>query len=178
MHRPLILPLFLLILCTSTAAFSASSYETLMDGTQIAIDPQTNRATRQGSGGTGHLWDGVHQLKDGSVITVREGVVISNSRQASNLASPQDPASGSSQRPSPCIQLMIKSCGFYGACRESQSCTLARQLVKLERDEALQASGGGSETSGRCLEAMDNREAFLPCPDDSLYARPEDSANE
>lgn len=136
----------------------------LRDGSQVQIDPLTNKATRFGEKGASQLWDGTHRLNDGSVIIVRDGIVISGGSKTGT-----EPAAGEikivpSRQISSCTSLVIKVCGFSGACNDHPACSPARQLMKLEQDEARQSSRSGlNQTTAQCKEALSNEKFFSAC---------------
>lgn len=138
----------------------------LRDGSQVQIDPLTNKATRFGEKGASQLWDGTHRLNDGSVIIVRDGIVISG---GSKTGTGPEPAPGEVEivprkQVSACTTLVIKVCGFSGACNKHPACSPARQLMKLEQDEARQSSRSGpNQTTAQCKEALANEKFFTAC---------------
>jgi hypothetical protein len=137
----------------------------LEDGQVVRVDPSTNRATVYSDKGSTQLWDGTHQLQDGSVIIVNDGVVTSgggSTRQTPIVH--QVIGERMASTPSPCVELVIKVCGFNGECSDSEACSPARQLMKLEKEEAWQARGkGGDETAAQCREALANESFFKLC---------------
>ncbi len=156
--------LLTLPLCVAAQEWSGR----LHDGSTIRVDPNTNQATGAGSAGERPLWDGVHRMEDGSVIIVKDGVVTSRPLSAPPTGS--DPATDSATtasngRPlSQCVQLMVKVCGFNGQCDGSDSCGLARQLVKLEQEELWQNRGENpSQTARQCTQSLQDEEHFQAC---------------
>jgi hypothetical protein len=131
----------------------------LHDGSQISIDPRTNKATRRADGEVVPLWDGVHQLNNGAVIIVRDGVVV---RDAAIIEAQQQ--QNRDKLNAACTQLVKKVCGVHHECNSAPACGPARQLFAMERDE-LSSSWSGSvmESSTLCLEAMGNENFFNPC---------------
>jgi hypothetical protein len=131
----------------------------LLDGSQISIDPDTNKVTRMAEGNSSPLWDGVHSLDNGAVIIVRNGVVIKDvaiieaqheqERDRLNAA---------------CMQLVIKVCGEHNECSDRPGCDPARQLLAMEREELNESwAGMVLETSTHCLEGLGNEEFFKSC---------------
>lgn len=49
---------------------------TLQSGAEVRVDPRTNRPVVEGPGYRSQLWDGVHRLRDGTEIRVRDGRVV------------------------------------------------------------------------------------------------------
>lgn len=130
------------------------------------------------------VWDGVHQLPDGSTVTIKSGVVTPNSHVA-----PQPPAPTAVSKAkvvqsepwegqpivgdSPCQQLVAQVCGRQDQCAASSACSLARQSLKLEQEErshswGTKAQGWGNieymtPTSGQCLASLKDQEFFKAC---------------
>ena len=157
------------LLSVFTTTILAQSWTgTLSEGGVVQIDPTTNKATIYTDKGATQLWDGTHQLQDGSVIIVDEGVVTSGGGelQPEVLAPPAPPAleETTPQTSSACVELVIKVCGFNGECSDSPACSPARQLMELEKDEAWQTrSKGPNKTSGECRKALTNEDFFSQC---------------
>ena len=143
----------------------------LKDGSLITVDPVTGKATRYTDSGTNQLWDGTHRLDDGSVVIVRDGIVISgaNNQQAAQPEARQplapEATTASAEAVSPCMELMIKVCGFNGVCNKSPACSPARQLLKLEGEEAWRGGIKKGESAGQCREALQQEKFFKPCTD-------------
>ncbi|MCG8098331.1 MAG: hypothetical protein JAZ05_04490 [Candidatus Thiodiazotropha taylori] len=131
----------------------------LQDGSQISIDPNTNKVTRTAEGISSPLWDGVHSLNNGAVIIVRNGVVI------------KDVAIIEAQREqerdrlnAACMQLVRKVCGEHNECSDQPACDPARQLLAMEREELNESwAGMVLESSTHCLEGLGNEEFFKSC---------------
>jgi hypothetical protein len=156
---------FLVVLLLIAPLTAHSWTAELENGGVISVDTSTNKATIYTDRGTTQLWDGTHQLQDGSVVIVRDGVVTSGDTPQPLPAEPHpgpdtvDPATSST-----CVELVIKVCGFNGECRDKGSCSAARQLMQLEKDEAWQTgSKGPNETSAKCREALNNGSYFNRC---------------
>lgn len=68
------------------------------------------------------------------------------------------------QKDGPCDLLVLRVCGGGGACADSQSCDLARQLLGMEVEERLVGTDPNAPTStgGQCREAVANP-FFAPC---------------
>ncbi|MES9878596.1 MAG: hypothetical protein ABW162_03535 [Candidatus Sedimenticola sp. PURPLELP] len=153
----------LVVLLPAIAVASEPWSGQLQDGSRIDIDAQSNRATRFGSGDQKQLWDGVHRMDDGSVMIIKEGVVISRP-EGSSAGALQKPEAAEAQETSPCVELSIKVCGFNGQCRDNESCEPARQLVHLEQHENWQNKGSGSNsTSEQCRTALKDEAYFTRC---------------
>ena len=153
------LPILLISVSLSAVAEEGAWRGWLLDGSQVVIDPKTNKATRSIEGGTTPLWDGVHQLNNGAVIIVREGVVV---RDAAIIEAQQQQTRD--RLNAACMQLVKKVCGPHNECDSHPSCEPARQLLAMERDE-LNSSWSGSvmESSTLCLEALGNEGYFSRC---------------
>jgi hypothetical protein len=66
---------------------------------------------------------------------------------------------------SACFDLVVKSCGTLGQCREAEGCDLARQLQQMEYDEKLMLidTRQKSPTTHQCEEVFPDDEVFVPC---------------
>lgn len=138
----------------------------LNDGSQITVDATTGKVLRHSGDVSGQLWDGIHQLNDGAVVIVRDGIAISRSGGTETPAEPpralkENEESLAPRAISPCMELMIKVCGFNGACKQSSACSPARQLVELEKIETLR--GNRENSAEQCTEALANKGFFSPC---------------
>ncbi len=163
-------------MCTlALALFSASansqSWQTqLQDGSQVQVDTQSNKATVSRRGVQAPLWNGVHRLQDGSTVTVRDGVMVPNTEVVEAKRSLWQ-ASGQSfvvDGPSACGILERKVCGLQGECGNSSTCTFARQLTALEKEEMQERETGKyasafQMTHTQCQEALDDEGFFPTC---------------
>ncbi|MCG8427872.1 MAG: hypothetical protein MI754_10995 [Chromatiales bacterium] len=143
----------------------------LQDGSKVEIDNTTRRATQGGA----PLWDGVHQRQDGSVMIIRDGVVISGSDSAPQASERTPPKVDNSTQAqiSPCVQLAIRSCGFNGACKGSQACLMAKQLVNMELQEQAQGLNSvGPGTLEQCHQALTSNSYFTACENNSTQPTP------
>jgi hypothetical protein len=101
----------------------------------------------------------VHQLNNGAVIIVRDGVVVPDE---SIIQAQQEEARGDLREA--CLKLVTKVCGPQNECQSHPSCDPARQLLSMERDELNSSwSGDTPESSTLCLEALGNEEFFNIC---------------
>lgn len=151
--------LSILFVSLAVAADEGSWWGSLQDGSRITIDPSTNKATRTFHGETTPLWNGVHQLNNGAVIIVRDGVVVPDE---SLIQAQQEQAR--SDLHEACLKLVTKVCGPHSECQSHPSCDPARQLLAMERDELNSSwSGDTPESSMLCLEALGNEEFFNIC---------------
>jgi hypothetical protein len=143
-------------------------------GGRVSVDPATNRATVTRQGVSTPLWDGVHRLEDGTVITVHSGQVVPNADILRARERPPEPLTDQAQAwvgtpivgLSPCEGLVRRVCGERQQCRQAQACGPAQQLLEMERDERARSRNPGSMTysSGQCQEADRDAEFFRPCP--------------
>lgn len=162
-----------LVLAVSGAAWGESWTGTLRDGSLIRVDPETRRPMRYYEGGVAPLWNGVHQLDDGSVVTVREGEAVPSESMMRAWRGAATPPAAFAERY--CDQLVRKACGFHQECAVDQPCVLARQLLRMESDERRRAhiADGAhptTESSLRCQESLPNDGSFPVC----AKARPTD----
>jgi hypothetical protein len=145
----------------------------LDSGGQVAVDPESNRATVTRDGVTTPLWDGVHRLEDGSVITVRSGQVVPNEAILRARDQPKPPVTDQAQAwvgqviqgESPCERLVRQVCGERQQCGQASGCNPARQLLEMERDERAKAWSPDTMTysSGQCMEAAKDQQLFAHC---------------
>ncbi|MGD8274640.1 MAG: hypothetical protein PVJ30_01695 [Thiohalocapsa sp.] len=154
------------VLCLLLAAASESAAQRwrgeLEGGGEIVVDPNTHRALRQDGGATRQLWDGVHRLEDGSTVTVRDGVAVPTEDMYRAWSQPAAPEPVYAEQW--CRQLVRKTCGFDGACRNEGACLRARTLLadaQRERRELriMQGPAGDADaaqtpTTERCREAL------------------------
>ncbi len=161
------------VMLITSGAPQAQWSSTLEGGGTVTVDPYTNRATVTRGGVSTTLWDGVHQLSDGSTLTVRAGQAMPNEsivRARKQLQDPiPDPALGWVGSPivglSPCEQLERKVCGVSGLCKQAEACDIAGQLLANESDERASASSPDVMTysSGRCSESLRDGIYFKAC---------------
>lgn len=147
-------------------ASSASWQGVLQDGRQFHVDPSTNRAIIQSGSGAGSvLWDGVHTLDDGSVITVRSGLMVPNEEvmttrhtkkpaEQRTTARPLDPA---------CDDLVVKTCGLTAQCDTKEACDLAKQLRETQRRAVAQEDKGSEWSASQCQSALADEAMFPSC---------------
>ncbi|MEJ1342523.1 MAG: hypothetical protein RPU14_10730 [Candidatus Sedimenticola sp. (ex Thyasira tokunagai)] len=157
---------FALLVILITPALAQGGTTGLNDGSSVTVDPTTGKAVRHTDGGSTPLWDGTHRLKDGSVVIIRDGIAISGADTKQTETMPANETTekvetSPSMAVSPCMKLMVKVCGFNGACSQSPACSPARQLVQLEREDAWRGSPG--ESFGQCTNALKQEDFFTPC---------------
>lgn len=165
------LALGVLVSFVAMEAWSETRYWDLQDGRVVRFDQESGRAEVYGQDGAAPLWDGTHRTSDGSVLIVRDGVVLVQGRQPPIANKPGNTSEESPPLsvPNPgeeaaCVRLAIKSCGFDGACGESQGCSAARQLVALEKDESwARHAPKPNHTTMQCQQALENESFFPPC---------------
>ncbi len=168
LFRPLLLVLALMLAGTS----QAQTWEgRLQDGSRVQVDPSTNRpVVRSPQGVVTPLWDGVHRLKDGRAITVREGVMVPNKEVIGLRRDRPAPTTQAFvvSTASPCVVLVRKVCGLYDECAQQRACAHARQLrdIGLDEERELAAAGGSGgfiRTPAQCTEALRDEAFFVPC---------------
>ncbi len=160
------LGLCLVLGATWGVAWAESWTGTLRDGSVIRVDPETHRPMRYYEGGVAPLWNGVHQLDDGSVVTVREGAAVPTEAMIRAWRGATAPPAAFAERY--CDQLVRKACGFHQECSVDQPCVLARQLLRMESEERRRAPVAegvrpATESSLRCHESLGNDGAFPRC---------------
>lgn len=152
----LLVAALLLAAGTTTAGSWTGS---LQDGSVLRVDPQTHRAMRYHNGGAVPMWDGTHRLEDGSVVIVRDGQAVPTEPMLDTWRA--EPGAEPRLRERYCDQLVRKVCGFNDECSRAQPCVLARQLVRMEREEQRRAPLGSgpypqTESTTECLDALSN----------------------
>ena len=149
----------LVFVCFTAQAEENAWQGHLRDGSEITIDPTTNKATREVDGESIQLWDGVHQLDNGAVIIVRDGIVVKD-----NAILQLQQQEERRQIEEACILLVRKVCGPRNECEDHPACDPARQLLKMEQDEVrTEWVDSVPESSQKCLEAQTNEAFFQPC---------------
>ena len=165
-----------LCLLTSPGSATAASWQAeLANGQHLYVDPTTNRPIVELQDGEKRpLWDGVHQLSDGSTITIRSGIVVPN-EEISTLrrAEPIEPkdaadeetgtAGSSAEVAESCDELVLKTCGLHQSCEDRESCQLSRQLRAMQFQASDQDKDNLAWTGQRCSEALSNDEEFPVC---------------
>ncbi len=147
------------------AVLAGSWTGTLHDGSVLQVDPETHRPMRFHNGGVAPLWDGTHQLEDGSVVIIRDGQAIPTEDMIDTWQ--PEPGAKPKMRERYCEQLVRKACGFHDECSTAQPCVLARQLLRMEREEQRRAPIGSgpypqTESTSECFSALSNA-AFPAC---------------
>lgn len=171
-HRPSGLMILLSVLISLAGAASAGEWTgTLKGGGTISVDPHTNRATVTRDGISTQLWDGVHQLQDGTTLTIRSGIAVPTvSILESREPEPEDeklrewigaPIVGYS----PCERLVRDVCGSSDECATAAGCEPAKQLLDMEQQERQANSTPNIMTfsSAQCQEAGNDKALFVTC---------------
>jgi len=143
-------------------------------GARIEVDTTTNKPMFYSpEGAQVPLWDGVHQLKDGRTVTVRDGVMVPN-EQVLDLQRGYPTEKGFvGEVESACEWLVRKVCGFDNECSDRVGCAHARQLQAFALEEFEERSRLGLsarfiEAPSQCREALRNEELFEPCNKDRM----------
>lgn len=138
---------------------------TLGDGSELRVDPSTHRAMQIDGGRVRPLWDGVHQLQDGSVVIIHGGTAVPTEdmlRSWEGAVESRDELEGR-----PCEQLERRVCGQDNSCRATAGCLSARSLLNSEREAQRRAPFGAgarpaTDFSSKCEAALKDPE-FPPC---------------
>ena len=142
--------LCLVALLTSRAAFPATAV--LADGSMVDWNaPGSLVYVVTPDGDRTPLWNGVHSLRNGGRITIRNGV----------LAGRPWSADGPVAQTGLCRQLIDRVCGKDGACGSDTACEMARQIAGLERQATSTANAPGTES--QCDVALRDHGYFKPC---------------
>jgi hypothetical protein len=156
-----------LLSLVATTVDAVSWTSRLADGRRIQVDPNTNRVTVFPEEGTPQqLWDGVHRLEDGSIITIRSGVMVPNKaivELRQRLPSPE-----AAESEAPCQRLVRKVCGLHDECASHAACEPARQLLRMSQDKAKEAIDRPDSTAfhwsvEQCREALTDEAFFTAC---------------
>jgi hypothetical protein len=169
LHRHLILSLPILIVTGPGALLAQTWTSELYDGARLEVDTTTNKPRLYSPDGAEvPLWDGVHQLRDGTTVTVREGVMVPN-EQVLELRDQYPRKEGFvGEAELACQQLVRKACGFDDECSDAVVCAHARQLRQFADEELQERERPGFsarfiETPSQCREALQNEAYFKPC---------------
>lgn len=135
----------------------------LEDGRQISVDPTTNRPVIQSDRNTGTpLWDGVHRLSDGTVITVRSGVMVPN-EDVMTLRRGEIPEAEPRAFSAACNDLVLQACGLSEECAAAEPCNLAKQLRELASKQSPQESDQHEWAETRCQQGLTDPQMFPVC---------------
>jgi hypothetical protein len=138
----------------------------LKSGGVVQVDPQTHKPTIYYRGGSTQLWDGVHELDDGSVLIVRDGVAVPDESMLQTWQG--EPPRTAMERDTLCKRLIRKACGLNGECAGARACGLARQLERMAREEARRAPYGQVPASQEeCRKGLADDSLFPACARDS-----------
>jgi len=155
-----------LLACTISLPAHADAWQSnLKGGGTVRVDPQTRKPTLYYNGGSTPLWDGVHEMEDGSVVTVRDGVAVPNETMYRSWS--EQVAAEAQGQVNLCERFVRKICGFQEECSGSRACELARQLRQLDRDERADAAYDPlHNASQECRQAMLDATSFPACEKD------------
>jgi hypothetical protein len=136
---------------------------TLLDGSRVEVDTTTHRAWRRVGSRVEPLWDGVHQLQDGSVVIVRHGTAVPTERMQETWR--QSAEEESRLATSACEDLIKRVCGVDHRCATSQACGLARQLRDMAAGKSAEGMNADAQidNGGQCREALANPVFFVRC---------------
>ncbi len=141
----------------------------LKDGSQVQVDPVSRRPMVNYRGGSSQLWDGTHEMSDGSVIIVRDGVVVPDERMYQTWR--PEHAKPQQLGPDRCEQLMRKTCGMTGQCGQAKACDMARQLAMISIQE-LSSTGNASSAQDECRKGLADPGMFPACAHDLKQKTP------
>ena len=151
----------------------------LKDGGQVSVDPRTNRATILRDGVETQLWDGVHRLEDGTIITIRSGQAVPNEDILQSRQQRDKPEELHAEQwvgapiigYSPCERLVRRVCGTSQECGNKPACEPARQLLAMEQQEraANDSPNYMTHASGQCQQAAQDRAFFATCGQESTH---------
>lgn len=134
----------------------------LKGGGVVRIDPVTRKPTVIYNGGSTLLWDGAHEMEDGSVITIRDGVAVPDETMF-NTWSWEVPRELGAEA-AVCEKLVRKVCGFHSECSGRRPCYLARELSRLEKNElGVAPEGTMAPSSVECEKGLTDTALFPGC---------------
>lgn len=165
MHLRLMLSLMAVLLGSAglSPVVGADSWQgNLKEGGVIRVDPMTRKPTLYYHGGSTQLWDGAHEMDDGSVVIVRDGVAVPSESMYETWT--HEAPRELRERSAVCEKLVRWTCGFYGECSGIHPCYLARQLQRLEREEGQRAPKGQTPTATlECTKGLADLALFPAC---------------
>ena len=151
-------------ICTLRVVCAQSWNAELDNGRVINVDPNTNRAVIQSGAGAGApLWDGVHRLNDGSVITVRSGLMVPNEDVMSLRRGEEPQARVIPVLSRACDDLVVKTCGLTGECDGTEPCDLATQLRATQWQTAGRSTEETSWAASQCESSLADEQVFPAC---------------
>jgi len=142
------------LLAASLAASQASHATTAVLSDGRIIDWSTAGSQvwlLSANGSRSPLWNGVHTLRGGGQLTIRNGVLASRPWSEQG-ALPEDGL---------CQQLVNRVCGDGGDCSDTTACKLARQMEAMDRQAGSPASAPGAEP--QCTAALRDPAFFRAC---------------
>ena len=158
------------ILAAGAFTAQAGNWSTrMLNGNEVMVDPNTNRATVTVEGITTQLWEGTHRLQDGSILVIRNGIAVPNKKILETRELPVPEPAEWEDLPivgySPCEKLVRRVCGKEGQCVDARGCNPSQQLLSMERQERESSSNRNlmTYTSGQCLKAENDQEFFASC---------------
>ena len=162
----------------SVTAWAGTWDSELRSGGRIEVDPTTNKARLYSPEGANvPLWNGVHQLQDGSTVIVRDGVMVPNEEVLDLRDDWARDQRIAEEGKGYCGILVRKACGFDNECSDASICGQARQLLQFAEEERQERSRPGFsarflELPGQCREALENESYFKPCNKDTSGGEP------
>jgi hypothetical protein len=145
----------LLMFVTPNPASAETWQGQLKGGGAVRIDAQTHKPALYGGESVTPLWDGVHEMEDGSVVTVREGVAIPNETLYHSWSTENSlPAN---EQITPCTRLVQQTCGLQSECSARQPCIQAQQLEHAAADNLP------ANVTQECHKGLSDAKSFPMC---------------
>ena len=145
-----LLGITLLVASPLTLAATAA----LSDGTIIDWSSPGSRVWRLSADGSrAALWNGVHTLRDGGQLTIRNGVLATRPWSDQGVL----PTEGL------CQQLINHVCGNDGHCSDSTACKLARQMEAIQRQSGDAGNADAPGAQSQCQMALRDPAFFKAC---------------
>lgn len=134
----------------------------LKGGGVVRVDPNTRKPTLYYRGGSTQLWDGAHEMDDGSVVIIRDGVAVPDETMINTWT--HEAPRELDQQSAVCEKLVRKACGFHSECAGAQPCSMAQQLRILEQEEVQRLPGGQTPPStSQCNKGLADPALFPAC---------------
>jgi hypothetical protein len=134
----------------------------LKGGGVVRVDPYTRKPTVYYRGGSTQLWDGAHEMEDGTVVIVRDGVAVPDETMIDTWS--HEAPRQLDQQLAVCEKLVRKVCGFHSECAGVQPCYMAQQLRRLEQEEGQWLTGGQTPPSTHeCQKGLADPALFPAC---------------
>jgi hypothetical protein len=134
----------------------------LINTGKVQTDAKTHKPTVTYKDNSTQLWDGVHTLQDGSIIIVKDGVIIPNEAMY-HAWSKANNINQTTLELNPCELLTRRVCGVQNSCANQKACKLAQQLQKLWENAPDATKNLSSTGKNECHKALIDPVTFSSC---------------